>query len=60
MPPILESLGIDRMSVHDRIALANATWESVASEFHPPLSAETRKQVVDRQVAHPTGPGPWE
>ena len=31
MPPTLQELGIDRLSVEDRIALATAIWDSIAA-----------------------------
>ncbi|MDB5313640.1 MAG: hypothetical protein JWO38_7842 [Gemmataceae bacterium] len=32
MTPTLQELGIDRLSAEDRLALAEAIWESVARE----------------------------
>jgi hypothetical protein len=36
MAPTLEALGIDRMSVADRIDLATAIWDSIGTETHAP------------------------
>ncbi len=36
MPPTLQELGIDRLSVADRLALAEAIWDSVAHESENP------------------------
>ncbi|MFO0844778.1 MAG: addiction module protein [Gemmataceae bacterium] len=64
MTPTLQSLGIDRMSVEDRIALATAIWESIASEPHPPLLTEAQRQELERRLAdHAANPEdvvPWE
>lgn len=64
MAPTLQSLGIDRMSVEDRIALATAIWDSIAGEPHPPLLTEAQRQELDRRLAdHAANPDdvvPWE
>lgn len=64
MPPKLMALGIDRMSIADRLELIEAIWDSVAD--HPdeiPLT-EAQKQELDRRLdAHRADPGkaiPWE
>jgi putative addiction module component (TIGR02574 family) len=51
MPPTLHELGIDRMSVEDRIALATAIWHSIAAEPHAPLLDEAQRQELDRRLA---------
>lgn len=64
MAPTLQSLGIDRMSVEDRIALATAIWDSIAAEPHPPLLTEAQRQELERRLAdHAANPDdvvPWE
>ncbi len=64
MAPTLQALGIDRMSIEDRIALATAIWDSIASEPHPPLLTEAQRQELDRRLAeHASNPDdvvPWE
>ena len=64
MAPTLQALGIDRMSVEDRIALATAIWESIAAEPHPPLLTEAQRRELDHRLAdHAANPGdvvPWE
>lgn len=64
MAPTLQALGIDRMSVEDRIALAAAIWDSIAAEPHPPLLTEAQRQELDKRLAdHAANPGdvvPWE
>ncbi len=32
MPPTLQELGLDRLSPEDRLAVAEALWESIAQE----------------------------
>jgi putative addiction module component (TIGR02574 family) len=60
----LQSLGIDRMSVEDRIALATAIWDSIAIEPHPPLLTAAQQLELDRRladhVANPYDVVPWE
>ncbi len=64
MPPTLQALGIDRMSVEDRIALALAIWDSIAAEPHPPLLTEAQRQELQRRLddhqANPDDVVPWE
>jgi putative addiction module component (TIGR02574 family) len=64
MAPTLEALGIDRMSVDDRIALATAIWDSIAAEPRPPLLTEAQQLELDRRLAdHAANPDdvvPWE
>lgn len=64
MTPTLQALGIDRLSVEDRIALATAIWESIAAEPHPPLLTEAQRLELKRRLAdHAANPDdvvPWE
>lgn len=64
MAPTLETLGIDRMSVEDRIALATAIWDSIAVEPHQPLLTEAQRQELARRLedhaANPDDVVPWE
>ncbi len=64
MPPTIQELGIDRLSVEDRIALVQAIWDSIAAEVeHAPLT-EAQMQEVDRRLAahraNPRAAIPWE
>jgi putative addiction module component (TIGR02574 family) len=62
MPATLESLGIDRMSVDDRLALIQAIWDSLAKEPLP-LSDALRAELDRRVAEHRANPGdvvPWE
>lgn len=64
MTPTLESLGIDKLSVADRIALAQAIWDSVTAETEPaPLTDSQKRMIDDRLAAHAANPSaavPWE
>ena len=51
MAPNLQSLGIDRMSIGDRIALATAIWDSIPTEPHPPLLTVAQRVELDRRLA---------
>jgi putative addiction module component (TIGR02574 family) len=64
MPVSLEALGIDQMSIEDRITLVQAIWDSIASaQQRPPLSdalrAELDRRVADH-LANPEDVVPWE
>jgi putative addiction module component (TIGR02574 family) len=64
MSPTLQDLGIDRLSLEDRLALAEAIWESVAREIEQaPLSEGQRKELERRladSIARPEAVTPWE
>jgi putative addiction module component (TIGR02574 family) len=64
MAPTLQSLGIDRMSIEDRIALATAIWDSIVAEPYPPLLTEAQRLELERRLAdHAANPAdvvPWE
>lgn len=60
----LKTLGIDRMSVEERIALATTIWDSIPTETHTPLlSPAQQKELENRLADHATNPTdvvPWE
>ena len=64
MPPTLEALGIDRLSVEDRIELAVAIWDSLGTVPHHPLLTEPQRRELERRLAdHAANPDdvvPWE
>ncbi len=64
MPPTLSELGIDHLSVEDRLALAQVLWESVAEEVEQaPLSEAQRRELERRladSIARPEAVVPWE
>lgn len=64
MAPTLQALGIDRLSVEDRIALAQAIWDSIPEEPYRPLLTEAKREELERRLAdheaHPDDVVPWE
>lgn len=64
MAPTIQALGIDRLSIEDRITLVNAIWDSIASNPQQPLATETQKRELERRVAdhlaNPDDVVPWE
>ncbi|MBI1913566.1 MAG: addiction module protein [Planctomycetes bacterium] len=51
MSSLMSALGIDRLSVEDRIALVQEIWDSIAATpEHVPLT-EAEKQLLDRRLA---------
>jgi putative addiction module component (TIGR02574 family) len=64
MSPTLQELGIDLLSPEDRLALAEAIWESVASETEQaPLPEEQQKELERRladSIARPDAVTAWE
>ena len=64
MTPTLEELGLDRLTPEQRVAVAEALWDSVAeSAESAPLSvaqlAELQRRLAD-SVARPEAATPWE
>lgn len=51
MPRTMRELGIDQLSIEDRLALMHEIWESIAEplEERPPTEAE--KRMLDRRLA---------
>jgi len=64
MTATLESLGIDRMSVDDRILLVQQIWESVEADSAGTLLTEAQRQELERRAddddANPDDTIPWE
>lgn len=64
MTPDLTSLGIDKLSIHDRISLVHAIWDSIADENAVvPLSDVQMETVLRRAAKHDDGNGlaiSWE
>jgi putative addiction module component (TIGR02574 family) len=64
IPPTLQELGVDRLSPEDRLALAEAIWDSVARDAEtaalpPAQRAELERRLAD-SIAHPDAVTPWE
>ena len=53
-----------RLSIPERIALAQAMWDSVAAQPHPPLLSDAQRQELERRAAEddasPDEVVPWE
>jgi putative addiction module component (TIGR02574 family) len=62
--PTLQELGLDRLSPEDRLAVAQAIWDSVAQEVEAaPLTAAQRAALESRladSIARPDAVTPWE
>ena len=64
MPPSLKKLGIDKLSVEDRLALVEEIWNSIAATPDQLSLTDAQKQELDRRLAdddaNPDGAVPWE
>jgi len=64
MPPTLQSLGLDRLSRADRIALVQALWDSIAGETPAAPISDARRRELERRAdeddASPDDLIPWE
>ena len=64
MSPTLNALGIDRLSVADRLTLVQEIWDSIAAETERSPLTEVQRQEVDRRLAahraNPEAAVPWE
>ena len=64
MTATLRQLGIDRMTVAERIALAQEILDSVAAEQPRAPLSEVKRQELDRRLAdtaaNPADGVPWE
>ena len=57
MSQTIETRGIDRLSISERIALVHEIWDSIASEAeHAPLSEAERQELDRRLAAHRANP----
>ena len=63
MPVTAKSLGVDKLSVEDRMALAEELWESVVADGGPFLLSDAQRNELDRRIAeHEAAPDdvvPW-
>lgn len=64
MPVTLESLGIDRLPVAERIVLVQQIWDSIAADpDQVPLTQPQRAELerrIDDDDANPDDTIPWE
>jgi putative addiction module component (TIGR02574 family) len=51
MTAILQQLGVDRMTIGERIALAQEILDTVAAEQPRPPLSEAKKRELDRRLA---------
>ena len=64
MLPTLEDLGIDRLTVEQRVALAQEILDSIVAELVPPSLSEAKQQELKERLAdhnaNPSDVVPWE
>ena len=63
MSPTIESLGLNRLTRDERIALVHDLWDSIAAEGLPPVSDAQLRELerrADEDDADPDGGIPWE
>jgi putative addiction module component (TIGR02574 family) len=64
MSPTLQQLGIDQMSIEDRLSLAQQIWESVAADLERQALTPAQRAELERRVAaadaNPGAGIPWE
>ena len=64
MSPIVQALGIDRLSRDQRIALVLEIWDTIAAEPQQPLLTEAQRRELERRIAeddaNPDDVVPWE
>lgn len=64
MSPTLHELGVDRLSIEDRLELAQQLWDSVAADLERQSPTEAQRAELERRVAeadaHPEEGTPWE
>jgi len=63
MRPSLQELGMHRLSTDDRLALAEAIWDSVATEVGQAPITEAQRRELERRladsIARPEAVTPW-
>lgn len=64
MAPTIQELGLDRLSLEDRLAVAEAIWDSVAREAEAAPLTEAQRVELERRLAdsdaRPDAVTPWE
>jgi putative addiction module component (TIGR02574 family) len=64
MSSLMTSLGIDRLSVAERLQLVQEIWDSVAASVEQLPLTQAQRDELDRRVAaleaNPTNVIPWE
>ena len=64
MPSTLHTLGIDRLSVDQRISLVQQIWDSIAADAEQRPLTDAQRQELERRAddddANPDDLVPWE
>jgi putative addiction module component (TIGR02574 family) len=64
MPSLITSLGIDRLSPHEKIQLVQEIWGSIASSAEQLPLTDAQRQELERRLAalqsNPSNVIPWE
>jgi putative addiction module component (TIGR02574 family) len=63
MSPILKTLGIDRLSREERLALVHDIWDTIVADEQPLLTEEQRQELERRIAEDDAAPDdviPWE
>lgn len=64
MTPTMQELGLDRLSMEDRLSVADAIWDSVAREAEAAPLTEAQRAELERRladsIARPEAVTPWE
>ncbi len=64
MPVTLASLGLDKLSRDERLALVQELWDSIAAEPAPSLLTDSQREELRRRAAdadaNPDDGIPWE
>ena len=64
MGALLKSLGIDRLSVEERLTLVEDLWDSIAEESAATPLSDAQRTELDRRLAeyaaNPNDVVPWE
>lgn len=64
MGALLKSLGIDRLSVEERLTLVEDLWDSIAEQSAATPLSEAQRTELDRRLAdyavNPNDVVPWE
>jgi putative addiction module component (TIGR02574 family) len=64
MATTLQTLGIDRLSIDERIALVQQIWDSISAEAERTPLTDAQRQELERRAddddANPADTVPWE
>ena len=64
MPATIETMGINRLSVKEKLTLVHDIWDSIATDVESESLSDGQKQEIDRRLAkhelNPDAAIPWE